>query len=303
MYTNRKFFSFLFLGLFFLGFFFLFPEYGLAQTVGLKYTPLEKLPGTENVGSDLPEYVQAIYNLGLAIVTLSAVLMLSIGGFMYLTSAGNTSAMGSAKGVIFDALIGLVIALTAWLLLNVINPDLVKVNTNGISATSSQTPPPTTTSPGEPRPTRTTPSSTCPTPPTAAAVCCPKGVKCEACKDCEEISGVAFKTCGLSKCFLNKNLLAKIKTVSGVSGWRVTESWPPTVDHLSTCHKNGTCADLNNSGGKTDATTIKEYYDAFKSAGLEVLYESKDCTPYTAAGVDNCKTYSTMTNLSSFHVK
>jgi len=75
----------------------------------------------------------ALYNLALAIVVLSAVFMVSIGGFMYLTSAGNTSAMGTAKGVIFDALIGLIIALTAWLLLNVINPDLTNVSINGLS--------------------------------------------------------------------------------------------------------------------------------------------------------------------------
>ena len=44
---------------------------------------------------------------------------------MYLTSAGNTSAMGNAKGVITDAIIGLVLAISAWFLLNFINPDLL----------------------------------------------------------------------------------------------------------------------------------------------------------------------------------
>lgn len=109
-----------------------------AQTQGLQYTLLEKVPGTDGLGSDLPGYVKAIYGVALIIVVLSAVLMLSIGGFMYLTSAGNTSAMGTAKGVIFDALIGLAIALTAWLILNVINPDLVTVTLNGLSPIAVQ---------------------------------------------------------------------------------------------------------------------------------------------------------------------
>ncbi len=95
----------------------------------LNYQLLEKIPGTAALnGSDLPGYVGAIYKVALIVVTLSAVLMISIGGFLYLTSAGNTASMSNAKGIIFDALIGLVIALSAWLVLYVINPDLVKVS-------------------------------------------------------------------------------------------------------------------------------------------------------------------------------
>lgn len=100
-----------------------------APQAGLQYQLLEKIPGTENVsGSDLPGYVSALYKIALIVVTLSAVLMLSIGGFMYLTSAGNTASMGNAKGIIYDSLIGLVIALAAWLILYIINPDLVKIS-------------------------------------------------------------------------------------------------------------------------------------------------------------------------------
>ena len=93
----------------------------------LNYQLLEKIPGSNNLsGTDLKVYIESIYNVALILVTLAAVLMLSIGGFWYLTSAGNTSRMGTAKEIIVDSLIGLVIALTAWLILNVINPDLVK---------------------------------------------------------------------------------------------------------------------------------------------------------------------------------
>lgn len=111
------------------------PSSTTASTVGLKYTLLEKIPGLASTdGSNLPVYVKAIYSTALAIVVLCALFMLSVGGFMYLTSAGNTSAMGTAKEVIFDSIIGLIIALSAWLLLNVINPDLVNVTISGLSA-------------------------------------------------------------------------------------------------------------------------------------------------------------------------
>lgn len=131
MPKNKKFFIVFFL-LVFSASAFLFVSGAEAQ---LKYTLLEKIPGFASTdGSNLPEYVKAIYKVALIVIVLSALFMLTVGGFMYLTSAGNTSAMGTAKGVIFDSLIGLVIALTAWLLLNVINPDLVNVTINGLSA-------------------------------------------------------------------------------------------------------------------------------------------------------------------------
>lgn len=123
-----------------------------SSTGGLKYTLLEKIPGLASTdGSNLPVYVKAIYSTALAIVVLSALFMLSVGGFMYLTSAGNTSAMGTAKEVIFDSIIGLIIALSAWLLLNVINPDLVNVTISGLSATP--------TLPGAPAPVTPVPAT------------------------------------------------------------------------------------------------------------------------------------------------
>lgn len=103
------------------------------QKPGLQYQLLEKIPGTDGLGSDLPGYISAIYKMALVIVTLSAVLMLTVGGFMYLTSAGNTASIGTAKGIIYDSLIGLIIALSAWLILYIINPDLVEINLSPLS--------------------------------------------------------------------------------------------------------------------------------------------------------------------------
>ncbi len=115
-----------------------------AQSTGLQYQLLEKIPGTDNLGSDLPGYVSAIYKISLVVVTLSAVLMLSIGGFMYLTSAGNVASISTAKGIITDSLIGLIIALSAWLILYIINPDLVKISLGNLPPAQTTTAPPAT---------------------------------------------------------------------------------------------------------------------------------------------------------------
>lgn len=100
------------------------------------YRLLETFPGFFGRGqvlTDLPALIVALYKFGVWTVGLAATFMLVIGGFMYMTSAGNTSRSGSAKGVIWDSLIGLVVALSAYLLLYVINPDLVKPNFNLVS--------------------------------------------------------------------------------------------------------------------------------------------------------------------------
>jgi hypothetical protein len=90
------------------------------------YVPMEKIPGFDT-GTDFYSYITAVYNFGIWTVGISALLMISIGGFMYITAAGNSSSMGKAKGVITDALFGLVLALISYLLLYIINPDLVNI--------------------------------------------------------------------------------------------------------------------------------------------------------------------------------
>jgi len=172
---------------------FLFVSVVEAQTQGLQYTLLEKIPGLASTdGSNLPAYVTAVYRTAMVVIVLCALFMLSVGGFMYLTSAGNTAAMSTAKGVIFDSIIGLVIALVAWLLLNTINPDLVNVTLNGLTAV------PGAAVPTEPKPVPTVPPVACPSPAQPIAACCPAGnIKCQACTGCVEVTGVDFKTCNV----------------------------------------------------------------------------------------------------------
>ena len=76
----------------------------------------------------LPDYVKYIFNFSIGIAGLIAFLMLVYGGFRYLTSAGNPSAMSDANSQIFASLIGLIVILGVWLLLTTINPQLIVLN-------------------------------------------------------------------------------------------------------------------------------------------------------------------------------
>ncbi len=93
----------------------------------------EAIPGAENGGrtDDLMRYLEMVYKFGIGIAILLAFFMVSYGAFSYMvTSVGNASKMADAKSIIIDAIIGLVMALTAWLILFIINPDLVGGKTN-----------------------------------------------------------------------------------------------------------------------------------------------------------------------------
>lgn len=114
----------------FIGILFIAPSVTIGQA---SYIPLEQIPGAAGA-TTLPDYISGIYKFGIWTVGIAALFMLTIGGFVYMTSGGNTATLSRAKGYISDALIGLILALLAYLILNVINPDLVNLNLSRFSA-------------------------------------------------------------------------------------------------------------------------------------------------------------------------
>ena len=111
----------------------------MAQTVppavDYTYIPMEEIPGFGRP-TDFPGYLMAVYKFGLWTVGLAAMLMIIIGGYTYLTSAGNNATMGTAKKIITDAIAGLILALVSWVLLYAINPELVEFRNVQIQPTT-----------------------------------------------------------------------------------------------------------------------------------------------------------------------
>lgn len=116
----------------FLGFFYVAHTQTAHAASQLQYQLLESFPGFFNakdvVTGGLPEMILAIYKFGIWTVGIAGMFMMVVGGFMYMGSAGNNSTASSAKGIITDALIGIIGALSAYLILYVINPDLTTMN-------------------------------------------------------------------------------------------------------------------------------------------------------------------------------
>lgn len=62
--------------------------------------------------------VQVIINVALAVLGLVAVVMIIMGGFNYMTSSGDTAKVTKARNTILYGVIGLVIALLAFAIVN-----------------------------------------------------------------------------------------------------------------------------------------------------------------------------------------
>lgn len=118
--------------------------YSLAA--GQTYQPLQnvKLPngGGNLFNPNIVPYLQNIFSFSVAIAGGLAVIMIVIGGIKYMMSEAITD-KGDAKDQIQSAVKGLLIALTAYVLLYTINPDLVKLrfNITSVSAPSGGTAP------------------------------------------------------------------------------------------------------------------------------------------------------------------
>lgn len=69
---------------------------------------------TDQVDGDLNSIIQTVVNTLLFIIGAVSVIMLIFGGFRYVTSGGDSAAVTSAKNTILYAVIGLVVALLAY---------------------------------------------------------------------------------------------------------------------------------------------------------------------------------------------
>jgi len=71
------------------------------------------------------DYVITIYDWAIKAIVLLAIVMIMYSGFKWMMAGGNASSITKARDQIISALIGLVLAIGSYALLNFINPSLV----------------------------------------------------------------------------------------------------------------------------------------------------------------------------------
>src|SRR3989344_2383459 len=105
-----------------------FPLFVFAQS---EYTLLEPLTnpsgGTVTSTSDLSNYLQFAFQFTIGITGVLAVIMIILGGIRYL-STDAISGKEEGRSMITGAIGVLLLAILSWLILNTINPDLLKFN-------------------------------------------------------------------------------------------------------------------------------------------------------------------------------
>lgn len=79
----------------------------------------------DGVATDLFEVFQTITSIMLSLIGAVAVIMLIIGGFRYVVSGGDSSAIEGAKNTILYAIIGIVVAFLAYAAINFLTEQLV----------------------------------------------------------------------------------------------------------------------------------------------------------------------------------
>ncbi|HEU0050906.1 MAG TPA: hypothetical protein VFQ60_02500, partial [Patescibacteria group bacterium] len=101
-------------------------EAGLVRKT-IKATPPETIPIAISINGatsvkDISDYIALAYKYSIGVAVILAIIMVIYGGFRYLlgSAAGSVEA---GKKINFDAIMGMIIVLGAWLILHTVNPN------------------------------------------------------------------------------------------------------------------------------------------------------------------------------------
>lgn len=112
-------------------FFLIFPFLVFAQTFPFevdypKLGPIS-LPSLPAVVEEPGYYIRYIYQVGLIAGIILALFSLTIGGFLFLFSAGNVGKQMEAKDRIFSAIVGLLLLLASFVILRTFRPEFTTI--------------------------------------------------------------------------------------------------------------------------------------------------------------------------------
>ena len=79
-------------------------------------------------GLALGPCVNKIYLISMAAAAILAVIMTIVGGFMVMTARGNAQQAASGKSYLASSIIGLILLLGAFVILNTIHPQFTNFN-------------------------------------------------------------------------------------------------------------------------------------------------------------------------------
>ena len=235
------------------------------------------------------QLAQNLMNVGIALGILIMLFVIIYAGVLFLMSPTAPENREKGKSMFTNAIIGFLIIISAWLLIDTVMKTLYNPNaTVGGSAKFG----PWNTIIGETgewciQARETKPlfeggdvgnvddvinGGTGGTGGVTGAAGCPT---------CVSLSEKGISCKNERSCTLDPAVADRIKRLwDNYSGtWTVTEAFPPTYNHSNQCHKNGTCIDAGFRGNTTyTAANISAFASAAQNAGLRPVFETSSCS-------------------------
>jgi len=215
-------------------------------------------------GGDLYLCINKIYRFAIVGGGVVGVFFIVIGGYLYMSAEGNSESLEKAKSMLISTITALVILFIGYILLKALNPDLIQFRSIQPPSVKMEKAP--------------SPEGTGGIPPgmigkTGIAGCggTADGSACDDYTKNGFSAGNSTQKPGLNT-FLTKSLIAKLVSAKSKNpNFRITEAYPPTVDHRDPCHSNGSCADIGSNS--TDTGALNSLCQALTSSGLTILNE------------------------------
>jgi|GEM_PF-780745 len=104
----------------------------------VSYQSYTNFPGVGRISS-LCQLITALWLLGFAVLLTSVLGMFLWGGYMYVTAGVNAGKVNQAKEIFTNTLTGLIIGLSIFIIINIINPGLLQGNCSIPSVGSGET--------------------------------------------------------------------------------------------------------------------------------------------------------------------
>jgi hypothetical protein len=237
--------------------------------------------GTQCSACDLVRLANQVIVWLIGVLFMLFAVLIFIAGFRLVTSGGNQDAMTKAKNSMINAIVGILIVLSAWLIVDTLFRGLNVTYRGGpfpwsqVSCqqqTDVHAPLPGATLPINPRQTpilnqvgQARPQQNCPT--------------------CEDMS--SFVSCNrLTSCTIDANYAQRLRAVLQASGetMQVTEGFPPSRQHQNACHSNGTCVDIVFRDRQWNQQRVEQFQAAAQANGCRAVFEPAaggSCPPGT----------------------
>ncbi len=96
--------------------------------------PLPFIGAGDGTVKNISEYIQGVYRFLIGAGALFAVIMMIVAGYQWIFSGGSSDKVGAGKKRMFNAAIGLMLALVSYIVLNTITPRLVQTRLPQVDA-------------------------------------------------------------------------------------------------------------------------------------------------------------------------